>query len=108
MPKTVRNDSNQSAFFNQHGRAQMEGHHMAEIEYLPRNIAFGPEAVDVMGTAFDEACRLLGHDVSSPTIKTRIAERIFASASAGERDPGRLIEFALSAARSQPLKASGD
>jgi len=58
--------------------------------------AFGPEALAVMGEAFESALKAL-QDAGRPNaVREAIALRIIAAARFGERDPVRLREAALS------------
>jgi hypothetical protein len=81
----------------------------AEGHYVVANIlpfvrahddAFDDETTRIMGEAFDAACALL----SDPNYSTReaIADRIIDAAKHGERDPIRLRDAGLAAAKSQP------
>jgi len=57
--------------------------------------AFDSDATQVMGDAFERACRSL-HDVGQPDlVREIIAKRIVEAAKTGERDPARLCEQAL-------------
>jgi len=65
------------------------------IRSFVRPGVFDPEALAVMGEAFDAACKALD-DTSQPQIvREVIAERIIEATSHGERDPVRLREAAL-------------
>ena len=57
---------------------------------------FDDHATEIMGEAFDAACREL-HDKGQPTIVYEvIAKRIIEAAKKGERDPARLRNIGLS------------
>lgn len=59
--------------------------------------SFDPEITQIMGRAFECACKAL-HDVGQPAmVKDVIAKRIIDIAKTGERDPNRLCERALQA-----------
>ena len=60
--------------------------------------AFDPEALDILGSAMDEAWRrvkLTHLNGSANAARSVLAEHIFAMARQGERNPQRLIEGAL-------------
>ncbi|CFX04596.1 conserved protein of unknown function [Candidatus Filomicrobium marinum] len=62
--------------------------------------AYGPEAVAVMGRAFEQAWQELNAitmdlPYSAHVVRRRIALRILEAAQDGERDPQRLKELAL-------------
>ena len=64
---------------------------------LFRVTAFDPDTVDVLGEAYNKACRSL-HDTGQPYIVNEIiARRIIALAHTGERDPDQLCAGALTA-----------
>jgi hypothetical protein len=56
---------------------------------------FDPEALAAMGEAFDAACKALDDTGQPQIVREVIAQRIIAAASAGERDPARLLAAAL-------------
>jgi hypothetical protein len=56
---------------------------------------FDPEAIHIMGQAYECACKAL-HDVGQPAVvQDVLAKRIIAIAKTGERDPNRLCNRAL-------------
>jgi hypothetical protein len=57
--------------------------------------AFGPEAIAEMVEAMDAAYEQLQCSGEPDTVRERIAARIIAAASRGERNPARLLEAAL-------------
>jgi hypothetical protein len=58
---------------------------------------FDDSATKVMGEAFDAACKDL-HDTGQPSIVYEVvATRIIEAAKAGERDPDKLRDWALTA-----------
>jgi len=58
---------------------------------------FDDHATKVMGEAFDAACKDL-HDTGQPSIVYEVvATRIIEAAEAGERDPDKLRDWALTA-----------
>lgn len=67
----------------------------------PPKDAYGPEAVAIMGRAFEEAWRELNakgifdRAYSPHVMRTRVALRILEAAQRGERDPDRLKYIAL-------------
>jgi hypothetical protein len=75
------------------------------IPSLGQNSAFGPDATQAMGAAFDKACQML-HGGGQPDIaKEVIARRIIELARDGERNPDRLCERVLAA---MDIKAATD
>ena len=58
-------------------------------------MVFDPETIQRMGLAFDDACRQLGLADRADPLTAIIANKIIATAAAGERDPQRLCEEAL-------------
>ncbi len=64
--------------------------------------SFDPVTTKAMGTAFDAACQEL-HNKGQPNIvRELVAKQIIAAAKTGERDPSRLCDVALQAARITP------
>jgi len=62
---------------------------------LLQNCAFEPASIEVMGTAFEQACTVLGlADDNNPT-RELVAKRIIELAQQGERDGDRLRERTL-------------
>jgi len=60
-----------------------------------KDCAFDPTATEVMGSAYDRACKAL-HDIGqSDIVREVIARRIIEVAQTGERDPERLCARAL-------------
>jgi hypothetical protein len=57
--------------------------------------AFDPEAIQVLGRAFDLACALVGHTAQPVAVREAIAKGIFEAAKQGERDLGRLRDAGL-------------
>jgi hypothetical protein len=57
---------------------------------------FEPEAVVLMGQAFDAACRELASSGQSEEVRELVALLIVAAALRGEIDPLRLLEIVLS------------
>jgi hypothetical protein len=58
--------------------------------------AFGPEATEAMGEAFEAVCRELHGTGNAEGVRNLIAEQIIGAASRGELDPVRLRTAALS------------
>jgi hypothetical protein len=59
--------------------------------------SFDPEAIEIMGTAYDKAKRRL-HDTGQPAlVQEVIAKRIIDIAATGERNPDQLARRALEA-----------
>jgi hypothetical protein len=66
------------------------------IPFLPRGV-FDDDETNVMGQAFDSACKAL-HDTGQPPVVHEVmARRIIAAARAGERDVIKLRAAALTA-----------
>jgi hypothetical protein len=65
------------------------------IHRLLENQAFGPEDIEVLTTAFEEALRALGLADRPDSATEIVARRIIELAQCGERDPARLSERAL-------------
>ena len=64
------------------------------IDYIQRPAVFEPEAITVMGDAYERALRVC--PTSAPeSVRQVIATRIIAFARTGERDPQTLCEQAL-------------
>ena len=62
-----------------------------------REAVFDPETTQILGQAFDGACKAL-HDIGQPdVVKDVIAKRIIQIAKTGERDPNRLCKRTLKA-----------
>jgi hypothetical protein len=73
------------------------------LKFLRPTDAFGPEALETLGKAYDMAIRTL-HDAGQPDIVHEvIARRIIRSAKKGERDPAKLCAVALSAFNSDNM-----
>ena len=58
---------------------------------LLQNCAFDQQAIDVMATAFEDACRALGLEDGHPR-REYIAKTVIELAQQGERDADRLRE----------------
>lgn len=70
---------------------------MGTILAPDQDSAFGPDATQAMGVAFERACQTL-RDGGQPDIAREvIAKRIIELARKGERDPDRLCERVLAA-----------
>ena len=61
-----------------------------------KEIAFGPEVISVMGTAFEDVCKALEVSGRSDVSKELIATKIIQLARGGETDPVVLREMVLS------------
>jgi hypothetical protein len=70
---------------------------MAAIYPIFGNASFDPEAMRVMGEAFDKACDALNWTQRSPVLNEGLANRIIGFAREGERDADRLCSRALEA-----------
>ena len=70
----------------------------ATVTPFAQDAAFDPETTQIMGQAYEIACRAL--DIEQPEIvKTIIAKEIIALAKTGERDTRQLCERALKGIR---------
>jgi hypothetical protein len=65
------------------------------IHRLLDNRAFGPDEIETLSTAFEQALGALGLADRSDAVTEIVARRIIEFAQRGERDPGRLSERAL-------------
>jgi hypothetical protein len=61
---------------------------------LIRGASFDAETTKLLALAYDKACELAGPDIPE-ALKERFAKRIIAYATRGERDPEKLIEYAV-------------
>jgi hypothetical protein len=79
-------------------------HVMAQIlQFIRPTDAFGPEALIVLGKAYDMALEAL-HDVGQPEVVQEVlAKRIIKAAKKGQNDPAALCAAALSAFNSDEL-----
>jgi hypothetical protein len=67
------------------------------LQFIRPPDAFGPEAIEALGKAYDMALASL-RDVGQPDlVREVIARRIIETAQNGERDPAKLCAVALSA-----------
>ena len=69
---------------------------MLDLTAFSKTLSFDPETTKAMGLAFDKARQQLGLSEKVDPVTQVLAERIIDLASAGERDPKRLQEHALS------------
>jgi hypothetical protein len=70
----------------------------AIIHYIKQPAVFDPETLSVMGVAYESALRAF--PTSAPkNVREVIASRIIDGTRAGERDPDKLCQMALSALR---------
>ena len=68
------------------------------FHYIKQLAAFDPETLSIMGAAYENALRTL--PASPPkNVREEIATRIIDSARAGERDPDKLYQIAISTLR---------
>ena len=65
------------------------------IYRLLKNRAFGPDEIEVLTTAYEEALRALRLKDRSDPATEMIAKKIIDLAQRGERDPVRLREHAI-------------
>jgi hypothetical protein len=61
---------------------------------LIQGAAFEPELVELMGQAYETACKLIGAN-QPPLVMETIAKSIIDSARVGTRDPQKMVEFAM-------------
>jgi hypothetical protein len=74
------------------------------IPFLPRGV-FDDVATNLMGQAFDSACRAL-HDTGQPPVVYEVmARRIISAARSGERDIGKLRAAALAGLTNGAMRA---
>jgi hypothetical protein len=67
------------------------------IEKAGLSAVFDDRTTEIMGKAFDAACKDL-HDTGQPSIVYEVvASRIIEAAKSGERDPEKLRDWALTA-----------
>jgi hypothetical protein len=64
-------------------------------EFLRQDAFFGPDDLEVMSAAFDEALRRLGLKDRTDKVTELVARDIIALAKLGERDPEMLCEGVL-------------
>jgi len=69
---------------------------MLDIGAFSPNCSFDPETTHAMGVAFDEVRHILGLSDKLDGATRLVAERIIDAAAAGERDPARLRDVAVS------------
>jgi hypothetical protein len=62
--------------------------------YIQSHEAFDPEAISVMGDAYERALRIVS-TLASESVRQVIAARIIGLARTGERDPHKLCEQSL-------------
>ena len=65
------------------------------IRTFLRDEAFDPEAIQIMNSAFEDACRSLRLANRDAPITQVVAKHIIEIASRGERDPARLRNLTL-------------
>ena len=70
---------------------------MSDLTPFLQGQSFDPEAIEIMGAAYDTAKRRL-HDTGQPAlVQEVIAKRIIDIAATGERNPDQLAKRALEA-----------
>ena len=62
---------------------------------LLQNCAFEPDAIKVMGTAFEDVCRVLGLANTNDALRDQVAKKVIELAQQGERDGDRLRDRTL-------------
>jgi hypothetical protein len=78
------------------------------IYRLLQNSAFGPEEVDRMTTAYEDALRILGLSNRSDPLTEIVAKKIIEIAQTGERDPSGICTQAISDLGMRPFKPDQD
>ena len=68
---------------------------MSSVVPLFRDRGFDPEATQILGKAYDIACRSLHRKGQPPGVQELLAKKIIEAAQHGERDPDRLAGIAL-------------
>jgi len=63
------------------------------------DVAFGPDVIEAMAAAFEEACSTLGLAAVTDPLRLLVAEKIIDCAKTGEHDRARLRDCALKAIR---------
>ncbi len=79
------------SFHSRHSKPELS------MQLRARDGAFDDFTTEIMGEAFDAACKLLGK-ISEPS-RNAVADRIVDAATNGERDPIRLREAGMAALR---------
>ncbi len=69
---------------------------MSEVGALWASLSHDPETAHAIGLAFDEARKALGLSNKIDGVTRLLADRIIDAAAAGERDPARLRDAAIS------------
>jgi len=78
--------------------ALFEGKHCAMAIYrLLQNSAFGPDEINFMTTAYEDALRALGLTDRADPMTEILARKIIEIAQTGERDPARICAKAVAA-----------
>jgi hypothetical protein len=72
---------------------------MASVLPFTQGAVFDPDAIHIMGEAFDRACRSLNAPGRPELVREVIAKRIIEAARTGERDRDKLCEQALHGVR---------
>lgn len=67
------------------------------IYRLLQNSAFGPEEINFMTTAYEDALRVLGLTDRADPLTEILAKKIIEIAQTGERDPARIRAQAVAA-----------
>ena len=68
---------------------------MSSVVPLFKNRGFDDEATQILGKAYDIACRSLHRKGQPPVVQELLAKKIIEAAQHGERDPDRLAGIAL-------------
>jgi hypothetical protein len=66
-----------------------EGRMSSILKFIRPNSTFDPDTLTILGDVYDRACKRVCGREPSPACET-MADRIFASAVNGERDPDKL------------------
>jgi hypothetical protein len=65
------------------------------IHHLFKNASFGPEEIEILAAAYEEALRGLGLRDRGDPLTEMVAKKIIAIAQTGVRDPGLIAEQAI-------------
>jgi hypothetical protein len=68
---------------------------VSSVVPLFRDKGFDPEATQILGKAYDIACRSIHRKGQPPVVQELLAKKIIEAAQQGERDPDRLAGIAL-------------
>ena len=81
---------------------------MSSVVPLFKGRGFDDEATQILGKAYDIACRSLHRKGQPPVVQEFLAKKIIEAAQYGERDPDRLAGIALGMHRLHPVDGEID